>query len=288
MRLKLNHEGMEYVFQVDSEIVNKVRRDSPNYLIESTTGGGNICAIYFSSNDIYYPNNEEIFRKRIVEKNFYEWYKIRIEAAGKHIFIRDVYKQWYLKGINSEIDSIEKLYEFLKAETTGYQIITVGSSAGGYAAVLFGCMLNAIRVLAFNPQFEIQSLTKRTDESINPLVHRLKNTEVVKYFDLFSAINFSAANIFYFCSIKSPWDIQQYNHIESDGSIHRLCFNTSHHGIPFLKVALSKVLNMPDYQLMQFEHSANLPLYFTIRCVGLITTIKGLINQVIGKYKRRH
>lgn len=278
---------MEKVFQVDSEIVNKVRRDSPNYLIESAIGGGNICAIYFSSNDIYYPNNEEIFRKRIVEKNFYEWYKIRVEAASKHIFVRDVYKQWYLKGVNAEIDSIEKLYEFLKAETEGYQIITVGSSAGGYAAVLFGYLLNATKVLAFNPQFEIQSLTKRSDESINPLIHRLMNTEVAKYFDLLSAIDFSATNIFYFCSIKSPWDIQQYNHIESNGSIHRLCFDTSHHGIPFLKVALPKVLNMSDNQLMQFEYCANSPLYFTIRQVGVIATIKGLVSQMISKYKRR-
>jgi len=30
---------MKYVFQVDSEIVNKVRRDSSNYLIESENGG---------------------------------------------------------------------------------------------------------------------------------------------------------------------------------------------------------------------------------------------------------
>ena len=63
-------------------------------------------------------------------------------------FVRDVYKQWYLKGVNAEIDSIEKLYEFLKAETEGYQIVTVGSSAGGYAAVLFGYLLNATKVLA--------------------------------------------------------------------------------------------------------------------------------------------
>ena len=222
-----------------------------------------------------------------MEKNFYEWYKIRVETASKHIFVRDVYKQWYLKGINDEIGSIEKLYEFLKAETEGYQVITVGSSAGGYAAVLFGSMLNATRVLAFNPQFEIQSLIIRSDETVNPLLHRLKNTEAAKYFDLLSVTDFSATNIYYFCSIKSLWDIQQYNHIESISSIHRLCFNTSHHGIPFLKVALPKVLNMSDYQLKQFEHSANSPLFFTIRHVGVIPTFKGLMNQVISKYKRR-
>ena len=55
----------------------------------------------------------------IVEKNFFEWYNLRIEKAYKHIFVRDVFKQWYLSGINQSIDSPERLIEFLKNETDG-------------------------------------------------------------------------------------------------------------------------------------------------------------------------
>ena len=64
-----------YVFQTDSEIIRGVYETNNNYLIEySKDGNADTCAIYFSSNDIYYPNSEEIFTKRIVNRNFYEWY----------------------------------------------------------------------------------------------------------------------------------------------------------------------------------------------------------------------
>lgn len=61
----------QQVFQTDSEIVQQVYQNSDNYLIEyDTNGDKNYCAIYFCSNDIYFPNNEEIFQKRIIEKTF--------------------------------------------------------------------------------------------------------------------------------------------------------------------------------------------------------------------------
>ena len=132
-----------YVFQTDSETVRRVYETNNNYLIEYSKGGdADTCAIYFSSNDIYYPNLEGIFTKRIVNKNFYEWYHTRINRASKHIFIRDVFKQWYLAGINAKIDSPEKLAAFLKQETQDYtNVITLGSSAGGYAAILYGSLI---------------------------------------------------------------------------------------------------------------------------------------------------
>ena len=75
-----------YVFQTDSEIVNKVYQEQDNYLIEfDEKGDKEWCAVYFCSNDIYYPNTEEIFRKRIIEQNFFEWYHSRINKAFKHI-----------------------------------------------------------------------------------------------------------------------------------------------------------------------------------------------------------
>lgn len=105
-----------FVFQTDSDIVRNVYDTQHNYLIEynEQCKDKTYCAVYFCSNDLYYPNVEDIFRKRIVEKNFFEWYNLRIEKAYKHIFVRDVFKQWYLSGINQSIDSPERLIEFLK------------------------------------------------------------------------------------------------------------------------------------------------------------------------------
>lgn len=75
--------------------------------------------------------------------------------AAKCIFIRDIHKTWHITGINHKINSIDKLIEFLKEITQGYQIITVGSSAGGYMSALVGAKLNAHLAFSFSGQFSL-------------------------------------------------------------------------------------------------------------------------------------
>ena len=146
------------------EIVREHWLSHPNYLIEynEKVEKKEWCAVYFCSNDIWFPHTESIFRKRILEKNFFEWYRCRIDRAYKHIFIRDVYKQWYIKGINGEISSQEKLLDFLKKETHGFKVVTIGSSAGGYAATLFGGKLAAEQVICFNGQFCLEKAVQHS------------------------------------------------------------------------------------------------------------------------------
>ena len=196
------------MFQIDSEIVRSVYINQPNYKIEyNNSCKANICAIYFSSNDIYYPNNEDIFQKRIVEKNFFEWYNTRINAR-KHIFIRDIFKQWYLEGINAELDSPEKIFEWLKGETEGYEVVTVGSSAGGYSAVLYGSLLKAQKVIAFNAQFSLKAIADESGEKSNPLVYKYKNNDRSKYFELKDKLS-DSVNYFYFLSVGCEKDMLQ-------------------------------------------------------------------------------
>lgn len=279
----------EKTFQADSYIVWNVYRNNPNYRIEYNENCSNkeCCAIYFSSNDIYFPNDETIFKKRILEKDFYEWYENRIDKAYKHIFIRDIFKQWYLTGINAEIDSPEKLLEFLKKETEGKQIIAVGSSAGGYAAILYGIQLYAKRIIAFNAQFELESSLRQMNENIYPLVYRLSVTDRRKYYDLKKIIDLDNPNIYYFHSAMSHWDIMEIKHINDCKNIHILRFKTEHHGIPFLKVALKKVLNSENIELNRYTEKLNHPVWFTIKMVGIVKTITGFINQAYKAYKKR-
>lgn len=128
-----------------------------NYKI-LTCVGRNAVVVYFSSHNLFYPDTLECFEKAIYEKDRYEWSHRMIKRASKHIFVRDIYKIWYQKGINAKINSIPKLADFLRQETSGFdEIIMVGSSAGGYAASLFGSLLNADIILDFNGQWEIVS-----------------------------------------------------------------------------------------------------------------------------------
>ena len=41
------------------------------------------------------------------------------------------------------IKDIFKLTEFLKKETEGYDVVTIGSSAGAYAAIICGSLLHS-------------------------------------------------------------------------------------------------------------------------------------------------
>ena len=284
---KVNGQG--FVFQVDSDIVQDVYKNDANYLVEydESVSVCDTCAVYFSSNDIYFPNTEEVFRKRIKENNFFEWYKCRIANTHKHIFIRDVFKQWYLAGINAEISNIDEMIEWLKDETKDYsRIVTVGSSAGAFAAILLGSVLGASRVLAFNPQFVLDTLLSVSTETINPLVFRLKDSKFRKYFDIRPYINGNVP-IFYFYSNKSKWDVEQHSLLEADASVHEIVFKSSHHGIPFLKVALPEVINSSDDTLINFSRKVQSPLWFTIGRVGIVKTIQGLIRQMYQAYKKR-
>ncbi len=200
------------MFQTTSELVRAVYSSRPNYKIDYDDSCGEpVCAVYFSSNDIYYPNTEEIFRKRIVEKDFFEWYHTRVRAR-KHIFLRDLFKQWYLEGINVEICSQEKLAEWLRRKTEGYEVVTVGSSAGGYAAVLFGSLIGARRVLAFCAQFTLNGLAARASETRDPLVFKYKDTERACYYDL-KPVLAAGVEYYYFLSTECDIDMAQYRHL---------------------------------------------------------------------------
>ena len=110
-------------------------------------GNSDRCYIFCASNDLFYPDEREVFRKVIIEKDRFEWSRISssdqiVKNAGRVILIRDIFKQWYVTGINSRINTMDKLIEHLRKLCKGYKVVTVGSSAGGYAAAVIAAMLN--------------------------------------------------------------------------------------------------------------------------------------------------
>ena len=260
----------------------------PNYLIEYDEGveDKSYCAIYFCSNDIWFPHTEEIFKKRIVNQNFFEWYKCRVKKACKHIFVRDVFKQWYLTGINGDINSQDKLYEWLLSETSGYKTITIGSSAGGYAASLFGSRLKSEKVICFNAQFSLKNVASNSSLQNNPVVYSMIkecgfDADIVKFFD-------AKATIFYVLSNKSEIDLWQSQFVKNHPSVHAIEFTSRKHGIPFLKVALSGFINLDVKKLETLSKKKYSPIWFTISMVGLFKTMKGFVEQVVSAYKKRH
>lgn len=268
-----------YVFQVDSEVVNSVYANHDNYLIDSSSDKvgekKKYCAIYFSSNSIYYPNTDAEFNRSIINKNRFEWYGTRIEKASKHIFLRDVFKQWYLKGINAKINHPDALLGFLKQETKGFDIITLGSSSGGFAAVYYGQLLGAETTYSFNGQFEVDSLLTKSSKEVDPILFRnQKDTNLRTYYNIAKYVE-DPSRIFYFRSNKSKWDIEQYDYIKDLG-VNTFSFNTSRHGMPFVTTALPKVLNMDLDQIKKFRNKPMNPLVFSFKVAGFKQTMKAI------------
>lgn len=266
---------MEYSFQADSNEIKECFKRESNYLIDySDSFNKEYCIIYFSSNDIYFPNNSLAFNETIVKRNKFEWVNNKIAFGYKHIFLRDIKKQWYLNGINETINSPEKLVSFLLQETNGFKVITVGSSAGGFAAVLYGSLIGANRVYSFNGQFNLNIILPKVDEKTNPILFRNKdNPKLISYYDLNKYIN-SSVHVFYFQSILSQMDVEQYETLNeiNKNKIFRIKFKNSNHGFPFFRFNLKFVFTLAESELINLTKSEISPIQFSIRSIGILRT----------------
>ncbi|MCR5233017.1 MAG: hypothetical protein K6E53_03820 [Lachnospiraceae bacterium] len=198
-------------------------------IIVKDIGRGSKCFIFFSSNDIYYPNTIEVFRQKIVVQDRYEWINMArspeiLNAAGRYIFVRDLYKQWYITGVNSRISSPDLLAEELRRLAEGYTVITVGSSAGGYAAALYGALLNAQACFDFSGQLELGSV----NEDFCLRKTGRKPSEL-KYYDIRGLMKDSACDFYYFYPYYHEKDRGIYNSISGLPNVYGFGFNQRNH-----------------------------------------------------------
>ena len=105
--------------------------------------------------------------------------------------------KWYVNGINKDIDSIDKLIDFIARLTNGYDLITIGSSSGGFIATLLGCKLNAKYIFNFAGQVDLRFQSIYNDL----LVDYLRNN--IQYSNLKDIIENSNTKVFYFVGANS-------------------------------------------------------------------------------------
>jgi len=283
---------MSEIFQIENKLVlNEYKKD--NYMIETENNKNTgYVAIYFSSNGLYFPNEEQEFSKKIIEKNRYEWTRNKIHRADQHIFIRDLFKQWYIEGINYHINNVDKLFDFLKEQVGNKKVITIGSSAGGYAAVLFGTLLKAEYILTFAGQFTLKDQLETSVPLRDPLVFKHQyDMEKNKYYDLSSLISQSNIPVFYFVSNDSMVDKPQVEIARRFKNIHIFNFDSDVHGIPFYVINLEKLINMSSEQITRlcedYKNKVINRLSFSIRISGLVDTTKFFLKKVKQKIIRK-
>ena len=81
----------------------------------------------------------------------------------EQVFFKDFFQCWYQKGLLSYTDNLIDTIEWLKnfkKENGHEKVITVGTSAGAYAAIVFGVAIKARKIIAFGPQTKIETKIK--------------------------------------------------------------------------------------------------------------------------------
>jgi acetyl esterase/lipase len=96
----------------------------------------------------------------------------------KRLFVRDLRQAWYHRGIpefGSTLESVASGLADLIDRDRIERLVMAGNSAGGYAAIAFGTLLQADAVLAFAPQtvLELDALARiddhRWDSQLAPI-----------------------------------------------------------------------------------------------------------------------
>jgi hypothetical protein len=147
----------------------------------------------------------------------YEFLRIASEFNVQKIFLRDSLRSWYQRGIKGIGNNIDRVANYLQAkidEQKFNKIITTGNSAGGYAAILFGYLLEVDSAIAFSPQTFIDEDNRtlfgerRWGNHLKKLHEDLNGSVNTKYFDLI--------NLWQEKSIKTNFHIHfsRQNHLD--------------------------------------------------------------------------
>lgn len=89
----------------------------------------------------------------------FEFFRVAQGLPCKRIFMRDLHQAWYhrgLPGYGGDLDSVVDALRSIIAGAGVDRLVFAGSSAGGYAALLFGAQLGAQTVLCFGGQTVIE------------------------------------------------------------------------------------------------------------------------------------
>lgn len=85
----------------------------------------------------------------------FEFLSLTGEMPVKRMFVRDLRQAWYHHGMPGHGDTLLEAADSLRALLEGHEVdrlIVAGNSSGGYAALVFGTLLEADTVLCFAPQ----------------------------------------------------------------------------------------------------------------------------------------
>ena len=142
------------------------------------------------------------------EKTYFQRKTSLLELREKRNDIDVLYLRnrgkWYLGGLKGIGKNINHTIAFLKKEFAKYdKVICVGNSAGGYASLLFGSLLNVNCVITINAQTDLQYCVDNLPDDLlgkQILIKRAKECPATwsKYNKISNVLNNNVSYIVYY------------------------------------------------------------------------------------------
>jgi len=164
----------------------------------------------------------------------FEFFAITNTLNCSRILLKDPSKRIYLEGIRGEFNSLEKLVRKLKLdieEMNPKTVTLIGTSGGGFAAILYGHLLKADFVHAFGPTTRIHPLKMLKNHPLEKIKKNYKiiilgymiyliyylRPKVSKFFDLKKVLlryNGVTQYFIYVCEGHAK-DVEDANHLKN-------------------------------------------------------------------------
>lgn len=135
----------------------------------------------------------------IPRHEFVRFLETQFAHTSRHFYM-DPDVNLYHNGIRGLTKSVDETADYLRKEVQGYRnVLFLGASGGGYAAILFGSLLGVQSVVAFIPQ-TVRRAKTGVDEKYRDLVpHMHAETQYYLYGDV---------------TISDPLNIHHISHCE--------------------------------------------------------------------------
>lgn len=276
------------MYSFSKSIEKEYKKD--NYRVIDIPNGSDTCIVFFASHAIYFPDTEENFLKTVTLKDRYEWINTAsappiFKNAGRVILCRDLWKQFYVMGLNERENTIQKTIRLLRQMTNGMKIITVGSSAGGYMAVVSGILLGAEYVINNGGRFDITGALSN-DSMIS---NACRNPDNSCYLNAVGLLAENKVPIYYFYADKNDTEVENYNYVRKYDCVKCLAFNEKKHATSVLPgnwayIILHQELLQSLYEKSQKTHLNKIKVLF-----GTVPKRKAicLLIYEIGEVMRR-
>lgn len=186
----------------------------------------------------------------------FEFFHLTKDLYVNKIYLRDLSQTWYHSGLPGISKNIDETADYLRQkihEAGVDKVVVFGNSMGGYAAIVFGILINADIVHAFSPHtFLLDAAYIRNKEKIR-YVH---NNFSRKYFDLKNLINsrnnLSKINIYY--DSKEMLDKKHAAHLKASQNVELNSFRGGGHTLikvlrdsgELQNIIISSISNAPD------------------------------------------